>query len=256
MEKAQKIKGRVVSALVYPMAVLSVAGAILWLLMVIVVPKFRLIFDGLLDGRPMPSFTLLVLGLSEFVQRHWLLLFSSMGAAAVATRLAVATHRGRRWFDQGLWRVPVIGSVVRKVAISCFARTLVTLMSSGVPILQALTTVRETSGNVLMGDAIAAVHVSVKEGETITAPLRKSGVFPGLVIGMVDVGKQTGALPEMPGKIADNYEDEVDNAVSAMTSMLEPLLIVFLAVVVGSIVAALFLPLIAIMDDIEGSQEQ
>ena len=255
MEKAQKIKGRVVSALVYPLAVLSVAGVILWLLMVFVVPKFRLVFDGLLGGKPMPAFTLLILGLSETVQRHWLALFSVISATTVFARLAVATRSGRRWFDRALWHFPVIGPVARKVAISRFTRTLGTLVSSGVPILQALTIVRETSGSVVVGDAVTAVHVSVKEGETIAAPLRKSGVFPGLVIGMVDVGEQTGALPEMLGKIADNYDDEVDNAVSAMTSLLEPLLIVFLAVVVGSIVAALFMPLIAIMDDIDGGQE-
>ena len=255
MEKAQKIKGRVVSALVYPVAVLCVAGAILWLLMVFVVPKFRLVFEGLLDGQAMPQFTLLVLGFSEMVQRHWLALFGVIGALLVGARLAVATERGRRLFDRGLWRLPVIGSVVRKVAISRFTRTLGTLVSSGVPILQALTIVRETSGNVMVGDAVAAVHTSVKEGETIAAPLRQSGVFPGLVIGMVDVGEQTGALPEMLGKIADNYDDEVDNAVSALTSLLEPAMIVILAVVVGSIVAALFMPLIAIMTGIDGGQD-
>jgi type IV pilus assembly protein PilC len=140
--------------------------------------------------------------------------------------------------------------VISKVAISRFARTLGTLVSSGVPILQALTIVKETSGNVIISEAVGAVHESVKEGETITAPLEASNVFPPMVISMVDVGEQTGALPEMLLKIADTYDDEVDNAVAAMTSLLEPIMIVFLAVVVGSIVIAMFLPLITMIDQL------
>ena len=144
----------------------------------------------------------------------------------------------------------MIGPVVSKVAISRFTRTLGTLVSSGVPILQALTIVRETAGNVIIANAVHAVHESVKEGETITAPLEASGVFPPMVISMVDVGEQTGALPEMMMKIADNFDEEVDNAVAAMTSLLEPIMIVFLAVVVGSIVIAMFLPLITMIDQL------
>jgi type IV pilus assembly protein PilC len=140
--------------------------------------------------------------------------------------------------------------VVTKVAIARFTRTLGTLVSSGVPILQALTIVKETAGNVIIANAVNSVHEAVKEGETITAPLESSGVFPPMVISMVDVGEQTGALPEMLLRIADNYDEEVDNAVAAMTSLLEPIMIVFLAVVVGSIVIALFLPLIKMMDSV------
>jgi type IV pilus assembly protein PilC len=146
--------------------------------------------------------------------------------------------------------MPVIGPVVSKVAISRFTRTLGTLVSSGVPILQALTIVKETSGNVIVGNAIGAVHESVKEGETITAPLEASNVFPPMVVSMVDVGEQTGALPEMLLKIADTYDDEVDNAVAAMTSLLEPIMIVCLGVVVGSIVIAMALPLIRLMEGV------
>jgi type IV pilus assembly protein PilC len=145
-------------------------------------------------------------------------------------------------------KFPVIGSVISKVAIARFTRTLGTLVQSGVPILQALTIVKETAGNLVVANAVAAVYESVKEGETITAPLEKSAVFPPMVISMVDVGEQTGALPEMLLKIADNYDEEVDNAVTAMTSLLEPIMIVFLAVIVGSIVIALFLPLITLID--------
>ena len=142
--------------------------------------------------------------------------------------------------------------VISKVAIARFTRTLGTLVSSGVPILQALNIVKETAGNVIIASAVSAIHDSVKEGETITAPLEAANVFPPMVVSMVDVGEQTGALPEMLLKIADNYDDEVDNAVAAMTSLLEPIMIVFLAVVVGSIVIAMFLPLIALMSGIGG----
>ena len=162
--------------------------------------------------------------------------------------LFIRTKFGRHAFDKFKLKMPVLGPVVSKVAISRFTRTLGTLVSSGVPILQALTIVKETAGNVIVANAVGAVHESVKEGETITAPLEASGVFPPMVISMVDVGEQTGALPEMLLKIADNYDDEVDNAVAAMTSLLEPIMIVFLAVIVGSIVIAMFLPLIELMN--------
>jgi type IV pilus assembly protein PilC len=155
-------------------------------------------------------------------------------------------------WDKFKLKVPAMGPVISKVAIARFTRTLGTLVSSGVPILQALTIVKETAGNVIVANAISDVHESVKEGETITAPLEASGVFPPMVISMVDVGEQTGALPEMLLKIADNYDDEVDNAVSAMTSLLEPIMIVCLAVIVGSIVIAMFLPLIDLMNNLGG----
>jgi len=146
--------------------------------------------------------------------------------------------------------MPVVGPVVSKVAISRFTRTLGTLVSSGVPILQALTIVKETAGNTVIANAISRVHDSVKEGESIVQPLDASGAFPPMVISMVDVGEQTGALPEMLLKIADNYDEEVDNAVAAMTSLLEPIMIVFLAFIVGSIVIAMFLPLIDLMNKV------
>src|SRR5207247_7405168 len=165
---------------------------------------------------------------------------------------------GRRVFDKIKLKMPVFGPVISKVAISRFTRTLGTLVSSGVPILQALTIVKETAGNVVVANAVSSVHESVKEGETITAHLEASNVFPPMVISMVDGGEQTGALPEMLMKIADNYDEEVDNAVSAMTSLLEPIMIVFLAVIVGSIVIALFLPLIALIETLgnEGESRQ
>ena len=163
--------------------------------------------------------------------------------AVTAFMFFIRTRLGRRLFDKFKLNMPVLGPVISKVAISRFTRTLGTLVSSGVPILQALTIVRETAGNVIIANAITGVHESVKEGETVTAPLKASRVFPAIVAGMVDVGEQTGALPDLLMKIADNYDEEVDNSVSAMTSLLEPIMILFLAVVVGSIVIAMFLPL-------------
>ena len=187
--------------------------------------------------------------LTIFSWSSWVALISIV-SFFIALKLFTRTRFGRRLFDRLKLNFPILGPVVSKVAISRFTRTLGTLVSSGVPILQALTIVKETSGNVIVGEAVSAVHESVKEGETITAPLEASNVFPPMVVSMVDVGEQTGALPEMLMKIADNYDDEVDNAVSAMTSLLEPVMIVFLAVVVGSIVIALFLPLISLIDQL------
>jgi type IV pilus assembly protein PilC len=176
---------------------------------------------------------------------------AGVAAFVVLFVLFKKTKFGRRVIDVIKLKMPILGPVISKVAISRFTRTLGTLVSSGVPILQALNIVKETAGNVVIGNAVGAVHDSVKEGETITAPLEAAGVFPPMVISMVDVGEQTGALPEMLLKIADNYDDEVDNAVTAMTSLLEPIMIVILGLVVGSIVIAMFLPLIAIMQGID-----
>jgi len=191
-----------------------------------------------------------VLGISDVIKDHFVYTISGVAVFVVIFLLLIRTKFGRHAFDKFKLKMPVIGPVISKVAISRFARTLGTLVSSGVPILQALTIVKETSGNVIVSEAVGAVHESVKEGETITAPLEASSVFPPMVISMVDVGEQTGALPEMLLKIADTYDDEVDNAVAAMTSLLEPIMIVFLAVVVGSIVIAMFLPLITMIDQL------
>jgi type IV pilus assembly protein PilC len=251
MEKAQKIKGKVIAAMFYPCAVMVVACAIMGVLMVMVIPKFKEIFEGALGGgQGLPPFTVFVMSISSAVKDHFVRTMIEIAVVFVIFNILIRLKWGRKLWDKFKLVVPILGPVVSKVAISRFTRTLGTLISSGVPILQALTIVKETSGNVIIGNAVAAVHESVKEGETITAPLEASGVFPPMVISMVDVGEQTGALPEMLMKIADNYEEEVDNAVSAMTSLLEPIMIVFLAVIVGSIVIAMFLPLIQLMGSI------
>jgi type IV pilus assembly protein PilC len=253
-EKAQKIKGKVKAAMFYPCAVMIVAVGIMILLMVMVVPKFKEVFAGM--GFTLPGFTIFVLAVSDIVKNH---IVSTLGCVAVAVVIFLIiinkTKSGRYLWDKFKLKMPALGPVISKVAISRFTRTLGTLVSSGVPILQALTIVKETAGNVIISNAVSKVHESVKEGETITAPLEASAVFPPMVVSMVDVGEQTGALPEMLLKIADNYDEEVDNAVAAMTSLLEPIMIVFLAVIVGSIVIAMFLPLIkmiTVMSDDNG----
>ena len=248
MEKAEKIKGKVITAMFYPAAVITVAVGIVGLLMVYVVPKFEQVFSDMLDGKSLPEFTAFVLDLSNMIAENFLQTSLIVIGCFVLFWLVIKTRSGRWIWDKFKLVVPVLGPVISKVAISRFTRTLGTLVSSGVPILQALTIVRETTGNVVITHAVTLVHESVKEGETITTPLDQSKVFPPMVISMVDVGEQTGALPEMLMRVADNYDEEVDNAVAAMTSLLEPILIVFLAVVVGSIVIALFLPLIDLID--------
>jgi type IV pilus assembly protein PilC len=250
-EKAQKIKGKVKAALFYPIAVLFVAMGILTLLLVWVIPQFKGVFAGM--NMKMPGFTTFVLTVSDIVRLHFL---PTLGCVAVGVVIFLIiinkTKSGRYLWDKFKLKMPPIGPVVSKVAISRFSRTLGTLVSSGVPILQALMIVKETAGNVIIADAVTKVHESVKEGETITAPLESSRVFPPMVVSMVDVGEQTGALPEMLLKIADTYDEEVDNAVSAMTSLLEPIMIIFLAVIVGSIVIAMFLPLIYMIQNMSG----
>lgn len=248
MEKAEKIKGKITAALFYPAAVMFVAAAVVGVLLVFVLPQFKKVFDGL-GNMAMPAFTQLVFGLSEALKTHIVQIALGVVAGVVLVRMVVGTRTGRWAFDRCKLGLPALGPVVRKAAISRFARTFGTLMSSGVPILQALTILRETSGNVVVGKLVESVHQRVKEGEAIAPVLKASPIFPAMIAGMVDVGEQTGALPEMLMKIADNCDEEVDNATSAMTSLLEPVLLVFLAVVVGSIVVAMFLPLIKIVSD-------
>lgn len=266
MEKAQKIRGKVKSAMFYPAAVITVATVILGVLMVYVVPKFQQIFADMLEGKSLPGFTQFVLNTANTIRSKTIVQIDSFPYVipgpvvwviigfVVAFRLLLKASFFRRAWDRFKLVMPVFGPVISKVAIARFSRTLGTLISSGVPILQALTIVRETTGNSVVADAISKVHEAVKEGESITVPLEASRVFPPMVVSMVDVGEQTGALPEMLLKIADTYDDEVDNAVSAMTSLLEPVMIVFLAVIVGSIVIALFLPLITLINEL-GSQQ-
>jgi type IV pilus assembly protein PilC len=251
-EKAQKIKNKVISAMVYPTVVICVAMTILIFLMTVIVPKFQEIFNDLLEGASLPFLTLFVLRISNLIKHQFIFVAIGIVVLVIAIRMIGKTVKGRFIIDKLKLNAPVFGQLIRKVSIARFTRTLGTLVSSGVPILQALNIVRETSGNAVVADAVAKIHDSVKEGERIVQPLEASGVFPPMVVSMVDVGEETGALPDMLMKVADVYDDEVDNAVGALTSLLEPIMIVFLAVIVGTIVIAMFMPLIEVIGKMGG----
>ncbi len=253
-EKAQKIKNKVVAAMFYPIIVLFIAIVIMGFLLVFIVPKFEQIFHDMLGGKPLPGITQFVMGASNLVKNHLLLIFVFAAAVGVGYNLFARTVFGRACIDRFVLGMPLFGDLVRKSSISRFTRTLGTLVTSGVPILQALNITRETAGNTVIAEAINKVHDSVKEGESIVQPLEASGVFPPMVISMIDVGEETGQLPEMLLKIAEVYDDEVDNAVSGLTSLLEPIMIVFLALIVGTIVIALFMPLITIIQEMQNKQ--
>ena len=247
-EKAEKLKNKIVSAMVYPVIVMFIAVAILVFLMIFIVPKFKEMFTN--TDQELPLISKIVFGTSEFFLARPLFvpnvffLFIVFGVLVVLFNMWGKTKGGRSVIDMLKLRLPILGDVQRKSAVSRFSRTLGTLVTSGVPILQALNITRDTAGNVVISNAIEKVHEAVKEGETIVTPLQASGVFPNMVISMVDVGEETGQLPEMLLKIANVYDDEVDNSVTALTSILEPIMIVVLALIVGSVVFALFLPLI------------
>ena len=246
-EKAQKLKNKIVAAMVYPTIVMFIAVAIMAFLMLFIVPKFKVIFDEMLGGQKLPFLTEVVTNFSSNFAKYWWAVALGIIVIFLIYKFVASTKAGRYFIDSFKLKMPLFGNVQRKSAISRFARTLGTLVTSGVPILQALNITRDTAGNVVISNAIDRVHESVKEGESIVAPLEASKVFPPMVISMVDVGEETGQLPEMLLKIADVYDDEVDNAVAALTSMLEPIMIVMLALVVGTIVLALFLPLVKII---------
>src|SRR3984893_3323788 len=252
-ETAAKIKNKVAVAMVYPIIVMFLAAAIMAFLLVFIVPKFEAIFHDMLGDKPLPAVTLFVIGISRFVQDHWLVLIGLIIALVAAYKFATRTRAGRSTIDRIKLRLPLFGSLIRKTSVSRFSRTLGTLVTSGVPILQALNITHETAGNSVIANAISQVHDSVKEGESIVQPLEASGAFPPMVISMIDVGEETGQLPEMLLKVADVYDDEVDNSVAGLTAALEPIMIIILAVVVMTIVIALFMPLISI---ITGLQQQ
>ena len=250
-EKAQKVKGKVQSAMMYPAIVMVIAIVIMGFLLVFIVPKFEQIFADMLGGKPLPLLTQIVVGASRAIQQNLIYIAIGVVALVAGVKYIIATPKGSIIFDKIMLKAPLFGDLTRKNAISRFTRTLGTLVTSGVPILQALNITKETAGNAVISDAIAKIHDAVKEGESIVRPMEASSVFPPMVISMVDVGEETGQLPEMLLKIADLFDDEVDNAVAGLTSLMEPIMIVFLAVVVGAIVIALFLPLISIISGMQ-----
>ena len=253
MEKASKIAGKVKSALIYPAVVLSIAGLVTAGLMIFIVPNFKKIFSELLGpGEEMPGITLFVLKVSDLLKNDGWVFLVGIAVIVVIYKLINANKYGKWGVDWVKYNMPLFGPLISRTAISRFARTLGTLMSSGVPVLNALIIVRDTAGNEVVSSAIQKVHDAVKEGDGIAVPLGATGIFPAMVISMVEVGEETGKLPEMLDKIADTYEEEVNNAVSALTSLIEPLMIVALAGMVGTIVIALFLPLTKIIEKMSG----
>ena len=247
MEKALRITGKVKAAMVYPIIIVCVATTIVSVLMVFVVPKFQDIFSGLLRGQPLPALTQGLLDVSNYLKNHYVIALIAAALLSVALGLFRRTQFGRRLFDWLLIRLPMVGDLFLKAATARFTRTFGTLLASGVPILHALLITRDTSGNVHIANAINLVHDRVKEGDSVARPLESTRIFPGMVTSMIEVGEETGALPDMLTRIADTYDEEVDNAVAGLTSIIEPIMIVFMAVVVGAIVIALFLPLVSII---------
>ena len=251
-EKAEKIKNKVKGAMIYPIVVLVAAVGITAFLLVTVIPKFKQVFADMMGGAELPAITQLVIDASEFVQHNGLLIFAIVVAVVMAKKAIGKTSKGAYLFDLLSLKMPVTGTLVQRTAISRLSRTLGTLLSSGVPILQSLVIVRDTSGNRVVSNAIQNVHDAVKEGEGMTQPLSQCWVFPPMVISMVEVGEETGAMAEMLTRVADTYDDEVDNAVAGMTAAIEPALIIVLALIVGTIVVAMFMPMIQIISSVSG----
>ena len=247
MEKAMKIRGKVTSAMVYPAIISCVAGGIMIVLMVFVVPKFQEVFFTMLKGKPLPWLTSVVVAIANAMRDNLLMVLGGLAVVGVLGWLFKRSAFGTKVLHWLLLKVPVIGDLFLKAAIARFTRTLGTLLASGVPILQALIITRDTSGNVHVANAINVVHDRVKEGDSVAKPLEATRIFPGMVTSMIEVGEETGALPDMLVRIADNYDEEVDNAVAALTSIIEPVMIVFMAVGVGVIVIAMFLPMVELI---------
>lgn len=252
-EKSEKIKNKVKGAMIYPIVVLVAAIGITAFLLVAVIPKFQQVFNDMLGGAALPPITQFVIDASGFVQHNGLQIFLAVVAFVVLMKIIGKTEKGAYFFDVLKLKMPVTGTLTQRSAVSKFTRTLGTLLSSGVPILQSLTITRDTTGNRVLTEAIQNVHDSVKEGESMTQPLSQCKVFPPMVVSMVEVGEETGALADMLTRIANTYDDEVDNAVAGMTAAIEPALIMVLAVVVGTIVIAMFLPMVKIIGSVSGA---
>lgn len=252
-EKALKTTNKVKSAMVYPIVIMGVAVAIVAILMIFVVPQFQKIFTDMLKGNArMPALTQMIIDISDFMKENYILTGLIIVGVILFVKIFFKTKIGIRVWDTAALKLPKIGDLVMKSTVARFTRTLGTLLASGVPILEALTITRGTIKNSLISDALSRVHDRVRDGENLSTPLDQQNIFPTMVTSMVEVGEETGQLPEMLNRIADNYDDEVDNSVGAITSIIEPIMIVFLAVVVGTIVIALFLPIIQIIQNLTG----
>jgi type IV pilus assembly protein PilC len=241
IEKAAALKRKVKGAMIYPASIMGVAALVVIFMLTFVIPTFTKMFKDLGADLPLP--TQVVVWLSEFVRTYILLIIAAIVGCVFALRAYYRTEKGQSTIDALLLKVPVMGSLIRKVAVARFTRTLGTLVSSGVPILEGLRITARTAGNKVVEKAVLQCRAAVTAGKTLAEPLKASGVFPPMVIQMISVGEQTGALDAMLSKIADFYDDEVDTAVSAMTALLEPIMIVVLGVLIGGLVVAMYLPI-------------
>ncbi|CAI4030617.1 Type IV pilus assembly protein PilC [Nitrospira tepida] len=244
IEKAMKLKGQIKSAMVYPSAIIGVAVIVITILMIWVIPIFAKMFAEMSGGKMgLPAPTQIVIDLSNFMKSYILFMIAGAIAAIVALKRYYKTPNGKLTIDRLLLKTPIFGDLIRKAAVAKFTRTLGTLITSGVPLLEGLSICAKTAGNKIIEIAIMDARISISGGKTIAEPLSKSNVFPKMVTHMIAVGESTGALDNMLGKIADFYEDEVDQAVAALTSLLEPIMMVFLGTIIGFIVIAMYLPI-------------
>jgi type IV pilus assembly protein PilC len=248
IEKIVKLRSAVRSALIYPVAVVVIACIVVWVILTFVIPVFATLYEGL--GVPLPLPTRIVILMSKLLATFWWAILLGIGAGTYALVRYKKTSSGRRVLDSLILKIPVIGGVLRKIAVARFCRTLATLVSSGVPILDSLEITARTSGNAIVEDAIMSTRKSVEEGKTISDPLKDTNVFPPMVVQMIAVGEHTGALDTMLSKIADFYEDEVDEATANLLALMEPLIIGFLGVVIGGIVVSMYLPMFALISKI------
>ncbi|RLE25664.1 MAG: type II secretion system F family protein [Acidobacteria bacterium] len=248
IEKSVKLKSQVKSAMVYPVAVVSIAIIVVYVILWKVIPVFSSLFEGL--GAQLPFLTRAVVAASNFIGRFWWLIFILVFAAIFALRQYYETEQGRYQIDKLMLKMPALGLLLRKIAVARFCRTLGTLLSSGVPILDSLEITAKTSGNAVIEEAVFEVRKEVEQGKTLAEPLSKTQQFPPMVCQMIGVGEHTGAMDTMLSKIADFYEDEVDSAVEGMMSLIEPVIIAFLGVVIGLIVVAMYLPMFSLISQI------
>jgi type IV pilus assembly protein PilC len=250
IEKAEALKRKVQGAMVYPGVVMTVAILATSFMLIFIIPTFARMFTGF--GAELPLPTKIVMGLSSFLRSYWWAMILAVVGTAVGLQRYYRTEQGHMNIDRTLLKVPVLGDVLRKGAVARFTRTLGTLISSGVPILTGLEITARTSGNRVIQAAIMAARASIREGETISAPLKESNVFPPMVVQMISVGEETGALDDMLTRIADFYDSEVDTAVDALTSLIEPIMIVFMGGVVGGMVVAMYLPMFKLINVVAG----
>jgi type IV pilus assembly protein PilC len=248
IEKIVKLRAAVRSAMVYPVAVILIAIGVVWIILWKVIPTFATLFAGL--GAQLPLPTRITIALSKFIGAWWWMIFATIGLTVFAVARFHKTYKGRRIIDGMLLKMPVLGNVLRKIAVARFCRTLGTLVSSGVPILEALEITAKTAGNAVVEDAIMETRKSIEQGKTIAEPLKATSVFPSMVVQMVAVGEQTGALETMLNKIADFYEDEVDEATANLLALLEPIMICFLGIVIGGIVISMYMPMFDLINKI------